>query len=129
MKIHRHCNVCITLVLAMVLSAALISLNSCDDRGEPQPIEACCNPADKPGTGPNPACIEGATCCADGTWQCNQGTGEPACDNNEGVCLGYACDPADEPGTGDNQPCFEGATCCPDGLWHCNDFGGSPTCE
>jgi hypothetical protein len=76
----------------------------------------------------NPLCFEGATCCGDGTWQCNGASGEPGCDDSGGLCEIIECDPAQEPGVGGNPPCFEGATCCPDGVWRCNDFGGPPAC-
>jgi hypothetical protein len=102
----------------------------CDDStgtGQP-PSTACCNPAEQPGAGDNPLCTEGATCCADGTWSCNEGDGTPVCDSFGGVCTSAECDLELEPGAGDNAPCVEGATCCSDGQWQCNDFGGSPTC-
>ena len=40
---------------------------------------ACCNPDDEPGVNGNPFCFEGATCCADGTWACNNGDLTPNC--------------------------------------------------
>lgn len=48
--------------------------------------EACCDPLEEPGTHGNPICFEGATCCADGTWQCNRGDGTPSCDAPGLVC-------------------------------------------
>lgn len=46
---------------------------------EPVPSDACCDPATEPGLGDNPICIEGATCCADGAWKCNEGDGSSSC--------------------------------------------------
>lgn len=40
---------------------------------------SCCNPGKKPGVNDNPPCFEGATCCANGDWECNQGNGLPNC--------------------------------------------------
>ena len=48
---------------------------------------ACCERADEPGTGNNPACFEGATCRADGTWQCNNGAGQSVCEADGTVCI------------------------------------------
>ncbi len=42
--------------------------------------EICCDAADEPGIGDNPTCFEGASCCADGEWQCNDGIGSSSCD-------------------------------------------------
>jgi hypothetical protein len=68
-----------------------------------------------------PPCIEGATCCTDGTWACNEGGGEPTCD--EGVLCempGDCCEPFEEP------KCVEGpGMCCFDGTWMCPDEGGA----
>ena len=47
---------------------------------QPPPSDACCDPLEEPGVGDNPICVEGATCCADGTWQCNKGDGNSGCD-------------------------------------------------
>ncbi len=46
----------------------------------------CCDPLEEPGTHGNPFCFEGATCCADGTWQCNRGDATPTCDAPGRVC-------------------------------------------
>jgi hypothetical protein len=46
----------------------------------------CCDPALQPGQGGIPPCFEGASCCADGTWACNNPDGSPSCD------LGVVCD-------------------------------------
>lgn len=43
--------------------------------GEPK----CCDPARQPGVGGNPFCFEGATCCSDGQWRCNNANGTPSC--------------------------------------------------
>jgi len=40
---------------------------------------ACCDPALQPGVGGNPLCFEGATCCSDGNWRCNNPDGSPSC--------------------------------------------------
>lgn len=40
---------------------------------------ACCDPDEMPGVNGNPICFEGATCCGDGVWRCNQGDGSPDC--------------------------------------------------
>lgn len=40
---------------------------------------ACCSADDQPGVNGNPFCFEGATCCADGTWACNNGDLTPSC--------------------------------------------------
>lgn len=39
----------------------------------------CCNPALEPGTGSNPFCFEGHTCCADGRWRCNNADASAPC--------------------------------------------------
>jgi len=48
----------------------------------------CCSLDDQPGENGNPFCIEGATCCADGTWQCNLGNGDSSCPEAGAVCEG-----------------------------------------
>ena len=77
----------------------------------PQPTGACCvingpccDPADEADAGGGTPCVEGATCCADGTWQCNEGDGSPTCE-----ALGTVC--------GD-PPCVETSKC------ECLDRGG-----
>jgi hypothetical protein len=40
---------------------------------------SCCDPAEEPGHNGNPLCFEGATCCADGVWRCNNFDGSPDC--------------------------------------------------
>jgi hypothetical protein len=41
--------------------------------------DRCCDPSLEPGAGDNPFCFEGASCCANGEWACNQGDGSPSC--------------------------------------------------
>lgn len=48
--------------------------------------ERCCDPRAEPGFGDNPACIEGATCCSDGAWRCNEGDLSTTCDAVGEVC-------------------------------------------
>lgn len=43
------------------------------------PDASCCDPDQEPGVGNSPYCYEGATCCADGTWACNEGDGTAPC--------------------------------------------------
>lgn len=55
----------------------------------------CCEPAAEPGQGGLPACTEGASCCADGTWACNAVDGTPTCPagtvcGSGEVCGGFA---------------------------------------
>ena len=52
--------------------------------GPPGP--SCCDPALEPGTGGNPFCFEGHTCCSNGNWQCNNPDASPSCDPGE-VCV------------------------------------------
>ncbi len=73
-------------------------------------------------------CIEGASCCADGTWSCNAGNGSSTCSVDGIACERPCCDPADEPGVSGGFPCVEGATCCSTGNWQCNAGDGSSTC-
>ena len=66
----------------------------------------CCEPSEQP------QCIEGATCCADGTWQCNNGAGEPPCEETALPCTdGGQCVP-------EQGSCAMGEQCC-DGLQCC----------
>jgi hypothetical protein len=94
-----------------------------------EPPSDCCDPSAEPGTGDNPICFEGATCCADGTWQCNGAMGQSSCEAPGAVCSGACCDPTKEPGVGGNDFCFEGASCCADGTWQCNNPGAGPVCD
>lgn len=54
--------------------------------------EACCNLDEMPGNNGNPVCFEGATCCSDGSWQCNAGNGSSTCATD-----GDACDTDPDP--------------------------------
>jgi len=63
----------------------------------------CCDPALEPGTGGNPLCFEGHTCCANGQWQCNNADGSPSCSAGA-VCDGTC-------GTS-GAACSSGADCC-----------------
>jgi predicted nucleic acid-binding Zn ribbon protein len=74
----------------------------------------CCYAAEQPAD-----CVEGSSCCADGTWACNDDGGNPTCETAS-VCA--CCQLGTEPG------CIEGASCCGGGEWQCNDDGGNPTC-
>jgi hypothetical protein len=81
----------------------------------------CCDPEAEPVT------LEGAHCCADGTWALDIGNGDPGvCDPAGGVgevceAQQQCCDPDDEPVT------LEGAHCCADGTW-ADDLGnGDPS--
>jgi hypothetical protein len=115
--------------IGLLVSLLPAVATGCDDSTDSPPSTGCCEAADQPGNGDNPMCIEGTTCCADGTWACNHVDGTPFCDEFDGVCTSAAgCDPGLEPGAGDNPLCIEGATCCPDGRWQCNDVGGSSAC-
>lgn len=40
---------------------------------------SCCDPAEQPGYNGNPPCFEGATCCGDGVWRCNNFDTSPNC--------------------------------------------------
>jgi hypothetical protein len=70
-----------TIALATALQAAAL-FAGCDDEGEQgdTPETACCDLSEQPGEGGTLPCIEGASCCADGTWSCNEGDGSPTCD-------------------------------------------------
>ena len=89
--------------------------------------EDCCLQSEEPGTGGNPFCIEGATCCSDGTWQCNEGDLSSTCILDGQAC--DCCDPLAEPGRHGKPICIEGATCCANGNWKCNDGTGQSTCK
>ena len=88
----------------------------------------CCDPFEEPGLFGNPICFEGATCCAGGNWQCNDGGANSTCDL-DGFACENCCNPREEPGSFGNPICFEGATCCADGSWQCNDAGAMSTCS
>ena len=61
---------------------------------------SCCDPAKEPGTGGNPFCFEGHSCCANGQWQCNNPDATPSCT----VC-GSSCSPS-------GAVCTSSASCC-----------------
>ena len=63
---------------------------------------ACCDPAAEPGTGGNPFCFEGHTCCSDGQWRCNNADATPSCNPGE-VCVD--CTP-------NGGPCDSDDDCC-----------------
>ena len=48
--------------------------------------KVCCDAAQEPGVGDNPTCVEGASCCADGKWKCNDGTGSSTRDEAGTPC-------------------------------------------
>ena len=77
--------------------------------GKPKPT-SCCDPRLQPGACGNPFCFEGASCCSDGVWRCNQANGSPVCS------LGKACDPGpgtcEEPCGGKGDSCSTGDDCC-----------------
>ena len=77
-------------VLAVVAfgSWALMDSSEALAKGGP-PGPSCCDPALEPGTGGNPFCFEGHTCCSNGNWQCNNPDGSPSCDPGE-VCVDCA---------------------------------------
>ncbi len=76
----------------------------------------CCEPMD------GPPCIEGATCCIDGTWACNEGGGRPTCD--EGVLCESPDECCDQDMAPDCPP-YTSITCCLDG-WQC--LGPAESC-
>ena len=68
-----------------------------------RPGPSCCDPAAEPGTGGNPLCFEGHSCCADGTWRCNNPDGTPSCAG--GVVCPDGC-------AGRNESCSSDDDCC-----------------
>jgi hypothetical protein len=112
----------------VIALAVAFSLSAPSAQGTTDPVLACCDPADEPGSFNNPPCFEGATCCSSGDWRCNDHDGSSSCPA-VGVVCDHCCDPADEPGSHGNPPCFEGATCCASGEWQCNAPDGSSTCH
>jgi len=100
--------------------------------------DECCDPSKAPdGRNGGEICIEGAACCPDGTWACNNGDGSNSCIQNYGVLSGAdgricdvsLCDPDEKPdGRNGGEICIEGASCCPDGTWACNNGDGSNAC-
>ncbi len=77
--------------------------------------EGCCDPNAEPGVGSNPTCFEGATCCSDGQWRCNEGDGSTTCDEacDLRVCGGIA-----------GRPCERGEFCKLNAGECCCDFQG-----
>lgn len=63
---------------------------------------ACCDPDTMPGGAIVPPCFEGASCCADGTWACNQGDGTSTCNAPGTVC---------EPNCKVDEDCLQGEFC------------------
>ncbi|MFQ5478669.1 MAG: Kazal-type serine protease inhibitor domain-containing protein [Candidatus Binatia bacterium] len=90
--------------------------------------QACCDPRQQPGQNGVPTCVEGATCCNDGVWRCNDEEGLSTCPIAEGRVCRRCCNPTEEPGTDGNPSCFEGHSCCADGRWRCNEADGSSSC-
>ena len=72
----------------------------CDVVVEPF-TSACCNPDEEPGVGENPPCVEGAACCADGAWACNEGDERSTCD---ALCTSETCS-AESESCGRNEYC------------------------
>jgi hypothetical protein len=89
---------------AAAAGVSIASLGECDP--------PCCDPADEPGVGGNPFCFEGASCCADGTWACNNADGTPSCD------VGDVCDEI-------GKCCLEGGACIETTAAKCFDQCGS----
>jgi hypothetical protein len=92
------------LLFAWITLALVAAGCGAEDGTEPIPSTMCCDPAEEPGVGDNPTCFEGATCCADGTWQCNGDSGESSCDDFDGLCVSGSCDPSEQPGVGGGGP-------------------------
>lgn len=49
-------------------------------------VQPCCDPSEEPGVGDYSPCVEDATCCANGQWQCNLGDGTSSCAAVGDVC-------------------------------------------
>ncbi len=79
-------------------------------------VQPCCDPTEEPGVGDDQPCVEGATCCADGQWQCNLGDGASSCDAAGEVCR--VC------GGIAGLPCGESEFCKLDVGECCCDFQG-----
>ena len=60
----------------------------CSSDGTGPEPERCCYAWQQPGFADVPACFEGASCCADGTWACNDGAGNSTCEDSGVVCMG-----------------------------------------
>ncbi len=73
--------------------------------------DVCCLPDEAP------PCIEGSSCCVDGTWACNDEGGNPTCD------VGVVCEQP-QCCVGDPPACMGGpASCCGNGEWSCPEQG------
>jgi hypothetical protein len=66
------------LVVLVYSTLAVVSPDAVAAKGGGKPPK-CCDPALEPGTGGNPLCFEGHTCCSDGKWRCNNADGSPSC--------------------------------------------------
>ncbi len=64
---------------AAIFGASVAEAGACAE-------EICCDAAEEPGVGDNPTCVEGASCCADGEWKCNNGVGSSTCDEAGTPC-------------------------------------------
>ncbi len=71
----------------------------------------CCDPAEEPGVGGNPRCIEGHTCCNSGVWGCDHGSGAPSCIEGR-VCFSFDIDADGVPTQSDNCPCSSNLSQC-----------------
>ncbi len=96
------------------------------------PPTSCCDPAEEPGTGDNPICFEGATCCSDGIWLCNLGDGTPSCNVLGSVCEEDLCADFVQPGCVQSG-CAEGQVCdttvgCVPSLCECDPATGNVVC-
>jgi hypothetical protein len=92
---------------------------------------ACCDEASEPGVGENPLCIEGASCCADGTWQCNNGNGTSSCDAPGKPCVdkcaGYVPPGCNQAGCPEGSSCKQGVGCTPS-ICSCDPSNGFVIC-
>ncbi len=111
------------LLLAASLSSLLVACHDDGVGSDENFLGDDCAADQEPGENGNPLCFEGASCCADGTWRCNDV-------NNPNTCAAALdCLASEEPGENGNPLCFEGATCCADGEWRCNDGNSQSTCD
>ncbi len=104
------------------------------DGGTCVPAEpTCCDPADEPGTGDIPICIEGATCCADGSWSCNDGAGRSTCDvdgevcEEEDLCADFTAPGCTQAGCLPGQTCNTSVGCNPS-FCSCDPDTGQVVC-
>lgn len=93
--------------------------------------DVCCDPALEPGTNGLPLCFEGATCCADGQWRCNQGNGTPSCnaigDVCPDLCEGFTPPGCVQTGCPDGQQCDTTVGCVPS-FCSCDPLTGQIIC-